>query len=116
MVSNEITYDLQEAAQYLRMSPEILRQKAKAGVIKAAKPGKCWVFLESALVDYLRSIYPVGTGQAPSSGCDKKEVTLCHSTNAVKSGGFGSLLQAGDEYERLLELETGKPPRSSMIG
>ena len=116
MANNEHTFDLQEAAHFLRISPEVLRAKAKSGIINGAKPGKRWVFLESDLVDYLRSIYPVRTGQAPSSGCDNKEVTLCHSTNAVKSGGFGSLLQAGDEYESLLELKKRKQPRNFMIG
>ena len=39
------TLDLNEAAEFLRMSPAVLRQKARAGIIKGAKPGKRWVFL-----------------------------------------------------------------------
>ena len=33
------TYDLSEAAALLKMSPEALRQRAKAGHITAYKPG-----------------------------------------------------------------------------
>lgn len=115
-VNNERTLDLQEASLFLRISSETLRDKAKAGIIKGAKPGKCWVFLESDLVEYLRSLYPVSTGQVPSSGCEHKEVSLCHSTNAVKSGGYGSLVQVDGEYEDLLELDARSKPKSSMTG
>ena len=40
------TLDLEEVAAFLRMNPEALRQKVKAGIILGAKPGKWWVFLE----------------------------------------------------------------------
>ena len=39
------TLDLQEAAAFLRMNPETLRQKTKAGIIPGAKPGKSWVYV-----------------------------------------------------------------------
>jgi len=52
------TLNLQEAAAFLQMNPEALRQKAKAGDIPGAKPGTCWVFLAEDLVEYLRSLYP----------------------------------------------------------
>lgn len=48
---------LHEAAALLHMSPAVLRQKAHQGRIKAAKPGKAWVFLEDDLVAYLGSLY-----------------------------------------------------------
>jgi excisionase family DNA binding protein len=51
------TLNLEEAAAFLHMNPETLRERAKAGVIPAAKPGKCWVFLEEDLVAYVRSFY-----------------------------------------------------------
>ncbi len=51
------TLGLKEAAAFLRMNPEALRQKAKAGVIPGAKPGKRWVFLEDDLAEYIRSAY-----------------------------------------------------------
>ncbi len=53
-----VTYDLKEAALFLKMSPEGLRQKAHAGVIPAARTGRGWVFVNVDLVTYLRSRYP----------------------------------------------------------
>ncbi|HHG91039.1 MAG TPA: DNA-binding protein, partial [Devosia sp.] len=47
--------NLEEAADFLKMSAEDLRRKAKTGRIPGAKPGKQWVFLETDLVAYLRS-------------------------------------------------------------
>ncbi|MGB7933836.1 MAG: helix-turn-helix domain-containing protein, partial [Gammaproteobacteria bacterium] len=46
------TLDLNEASEFLRMSPAVLRQKARSGIIKGAKPGKRWVFLECDQSDY----------------------------------------------------------------
>ena len=63
---NERTLDLQEAADFLRLSPAALRQKAQSGIIRGAKPGKCWVFLQSELVAYLKSLYSTGE-QTPCS-------------------------------------------------
>ena len=51
------TLNLQEAAAFLNMSPEVLRQKVKAGDVPGAKPGKCWVFLEDDLAEYIRTAY-----------------------------------------------------------
>jgi len=37
--SRHVTLDLQQAAEFLRMSPAVLRQKAKAGHIKGRNRG-----------------------------------------------------------------------------
>jgi excisionase family DNA binding protein len=65
-MTDEITFLLKEAAAFLHMSPEVLRRKATTGEIPGAKPGKCWVFLKSDLVEYLHSIQ-TGYGQASLS-------------------------------------------------
>ena len=52
------TLDLQEAAEFLRVHPETLRQLARTGKVPGAKVGRAWVFLEDDLVQYLRSLYP----------------------------------------------------------
>lgn len=57
MSNTPITLSLEEAAEFLRMNPESLRQRAKAGIIPGAKPGKCWVFLQQDLVNYIQSHY-----------------------------------------------------------
>lgn len=49
MATSHKTLDLNEAANFLRMSPSALREKAKAGRILGAKPGKKWVFSKQTL-------------------------------------------------------------------
>ena len=104
------TLDLNEAAAFLRMSPAVLRQKAKAGLIQGAKPGKRWVFLEADLADYLRSLY-AGSWQAPRSGCDKE--ASCHSTNAVVPGGSVLPPPTASRYADLLGLPSARKRRST---
>ncbi|MBU2843801.1 helix-turn-helix domain-containing protein, partial [Acidithiobacillus thiooxidans] len=48
------TLDLQEAADFLKISKEALRRKVCKGLIRGAKPGKRWAFLEDDLVDYFQ--------------------------------------------------------------
>jgi excisionase family DNA binding protein len=57
------TLTLQEAAELLHMHPETLRQRAQAGEIRAAKPGRSWVFLEEDLLDYLRTLADTAHGE-----------------------------------------------------
>ncbi|WP_082769112.1 MULTISPECIES: helix-turn-helix domain-containing protein [Methylomonas] len=51
------TLNLQDAAELLMIHPTTLLVKAKAGEIPGAKPGKCWVFIDVDLLDWLRSQY-----------------------------------------------------------
>lgn len=104
------TYDLRAAADFLHMSPAVLRQKARQGALKAAKPGKCWVFLEADLVAYLDRLYAC-TRQAPRDGSNVGGSTW-ESSNAVNRGGSTSPPQLVAEYGNLLGLTTGKPHKS----
>lgn len=52
-----MTLDLQQAAELLKLHPQTVLQCARSGDIPAAKPGKCWVFIEEDLIDWLRSLY-----------------------------------------------------------
>ena len=108
------TLDLHEAAQFLRMSPAVLRRKARQGHIKAAKPGKCWVFLEDDLAVYLGALY-AGRRQAPLSGSNVEESTWGY-RNAVMSGGSNSLRRTASEYANLLGLQTKSRPRNTSTG
>ncbi|WP_407663547.1 helix-turn-helix domain-containing protein [Methylomonas albis] len=115
MESNRhVTLDLEQAAEFLHMSPAVLRQKAKAGLVRGAKPGKCWVFLQNDLADYLRSLY-LDAGQAPQSGLPR-EVKRCHSLNAAISGGRGSQHPTASAYANRLGLTTASKPRSTTTG
>ena len=49
------TLSLSDAAALLRMHPEEVRRRAKRGTIPGAKPGRCWVFIEDDLAEYVRS-------------------------------------------------------------
>lgn len=108
------TLDLNEAADFLRMSPSALREKAKAGRILGAKPGKKWVFLEADLVAYVRSLYP--EPRQALRVTTLKEVEACHSTSVRRCGGYDSPHPTADEYDVLLGLETGPRRRSTTIG
>ena len=97
------TLDLKEAVHFLRLHPEELRQRAKAGRIPGAKVGRYWVFLEDDLVQYVRSLYP-----APRQALQvtlRKEME-CHFANAAVSGGSTCVPPTGSEYAALLGLPT----------
>lgn len=43
------TWNLEQAAKFLKLHPEELRRRAKAGIVPSAKVGKCWVFIPDDL-------------------------------------------------------------------
>ena len=100
------TLDLQEAAAFLRMNPETLRQKTKAGIIPGAKPGKSWVYVEEDLIDFIRSQYTVPAEQVVQVA--GKEVIPCHlPAKARKAFGTSvSQSQMESEYNAALGLPT----------
>ncbi len=104
-----ITFDLSGAAEFLHMSKSALRQKAKAGEIPGAKPGKKWVFLPDDLVTYLRA-------QAAAIATNAKKRTddlPCLSINAKTHGGYGLPHRMEPEYASLLGLQTRSRRRST---
>ena len=114
MDSGHRTLNLEQAACFLQMSPAVLRQKAKAGVVRGAKPGKRWVFLEADLVAYLRSLYRSPRQALQVTTTHKEDV--CHCTNANRRGGYDSPRRVESEYDALLGLRTGPKPKSSTTG
>ncbi|MDD2749811.1 helix-turn-helix domain-containing protein [Acidithiobacillus sp.] len=94
------TLDLQEAADFLKISKEALRRKVCKGLIRGAKPGKRWAFLEDDLVDYFQSLYP--ENRKVASLPEIEEVPEC-STNAAKRGGLTLLRPTGSALDDLLE-------------
>jgi excisionase family DNA binding protein len=48
------TLDLNEAANFLRISPATAQEMAAAGELPGAKIGRAWVFLLDDLIDWLR--------------------------------------------------------------
>ena len=104
------TYNLDEAARFLHMSPSALRQKAKAGEIPGSKPAKRWVFLRADLVAYLREKAKAVAAAAKRSAGN----LVCLSTNGAGSGGFESRRRMVSEYEDRLRLRIAKKPKSFM--
>jgi hypothetical protein len=104
------TLDLHQAAAFLKMHPEEVRRRARLGQLPGAKAGKRWVFIENDLAAYLRSLYaPIRQALRVAL---RKEVSECHSTNAVVRGGFDSPLRAASELDALLAQGTKPRPKS----
>src|ERR1700674_3722016 len=95
------TLSLTEAAAFLRLHPEELRRRARLGLAPGAKVGKCWVFLEVDLAEYLRSFY--ASPRQALRVTPRKENIQCHSTNAETCGGSVSPHQAASLLENLLK-------------
>ena len=94
------TLDLVEAAQFLKLHPQTVLQRARSGDIPAAKPGKCWVFIKEDLIEWLRSQYhspQQDVGQGGKIICSLKEKT-------VSTGGIDSPPQTAQQYANLLKL------------
>ncbi|MRD73631.1 helix-turn-helix domain-containing protein [Rhodocyclus tenuis] len=102
------TLTLSEAAEFLKMHPEEVRRRAKAGLIPGAKAGRAWVFIDLDLADWLRALY-----RAPRQALQmafRKEIEPCHFTNEAALGGSMLSRPAGNEYADLLGLKP-KPSR-----
>ena len=74
--------NLHDAATMLMMSPDTLQKRAKLGEIPGAKPGKCWVFLDVDLIEWLRTQYATHkkadaweSGSETVSGISRSNVT-----------------------------------------
>jgi hypothetical protein len=92
------TLDLVNAAIFLKMNPEVLRRKAKAGGVPSRKTGKSWVFVQEHLADWISGRYQSDTQQTAS--------IQCQSTNAKIFTGYSSQTQTANEYNALLGLKT----------
>ena len=79
---------LEQAAKLLHLHPVTLQRKARRGEVPAVKPGRCWVFLEIDLVEFLRAQYPSRVMQGAHD-----EVKLCRSTNVGTFGGTSSAVK-----------------------
>jgi Helix-turn-helix domain len=97
------TLSLREAAAFLHMHPEEVRTRAKRGIIPGAKVGRCWVFIEDDLAEFVRSLYPVKRPALP--------VRDSASESADRSVGLNSL-RTMKEYNELLRPTPKRKSRS----
>jgi hypothetical protein len=98
--------DLNEAASFLKMNPEVLRRKARTGQVPGKKAGKCWIFVKEHLADWVSGRYPdPRRGLQVIDGFKLQDIKQCQSTSEKKRGGFNSPLQTDAEYNKLLGLK-----------
>jgi hypothetical protein len=107
-----LTFDLQEAAECLKLHPEELRRRAKAGSIPGAKVGRAWVFLVEDLIGFLRSKYAFGIQISPRIN-HHKEASQCRSLGGEMSGTLTSQRQVEVALDAVLKHPTAKRPRST---
>lgn len=99
-MDDDDTLDLAEAARFLKMNRESLRQRAKTGEIPGAKPGKRWCFLKSDLIAYLRSRYSAkAQAMLPRGPIGDLPSKMPDSSGPMPPGYVDS------EYRRLLGLD-----------
>lgn len=98
------TLNLNEASNLLKLHSQTVRTKAKSGELPGAKLGKCWVFIESDLLNWIRSQYT--TPRQYVSAINIGERT-CKSLNekGPLTGTLNSQLM-DKEYTKALELQT----------
>lgn len=62
------TLNIQQAADFLGIHKDTLRERAAEGTVRGYKPGRCWRFLQSDLLDYLKTTCPSTKDQAANTG------------------------------------------------
>lgn len=104
------TLNLEEAAEFLKMNPEVLRRKAKAKEVPSRKAGKRWLFIKEHLADWVSGRYPergqtlrVIDGRKKSK--EKNKPCLSINAEKVKSGGLTSHHKMESEYAKALGLK-----------
>lgn len=103
--------DLKEAAEFLHIHPITLLRMARSGKVPGAKPGKCWVFIDVDLADWLRAQYKP---RASEGGLRNERKQKCHSSDA-KTPRLGGLTSpsTGNAYSALLEQKTSNKRKNS---
>jgi hypothetical protein len=91
------TLNLREAAAFLHMHPEEVRTRTKRGIIPGAKIGRCWVFIDTDLAEFIRSQYPVRRQALPVR-------------DALETADWS--LRKQHEYEELLRPAPRRRPKS----
>ena len=109
-MDDDATLDLAGAAKFLRMNRESLRQRAKAGEIPGAKPGKCWCFLKSDLIAYLRSRYSTKAQAVLLRGLTGDRPPKMPDLSEPMPPGY-----IDSEYRRLLGLDESEKKRAPRI-
>jgi len=98
-------FDIDEAADFLKMNPEVLRRKAKLGLIPGRKAGKRWIFVCEHLADWVSGRYPLSVNDTLTVVDDQpKDIEQCQSISVAKFGGYSSPHLTEAKYKELLRL------------
>ncbi len=101
-----VSFDLNEAADFLKMHRESLRRLAISGDVPARKVGKKWVFIREHLADYVSGRYiQQGGGLRVINGGKAQEQVVWQSKKEMVSGTSTSSRPTGSVYEELLGLK-----------
>ena len=100
------TLNLNEAASFLKMNPEVLRRKARDGEVPGKKAGKRWIFVKEHLADWVSGRYSEPRRELQAIDELKQEdKKTCQSISEKKRGGFSSPRRTDAEYNKLLGLK-----------
>ena len=94
------TLDLIEAANYLRIHPDTLQRRAASGEIPGAKPGKCWVFLDVDLADWLRAHYKTQRNEPQPLWDSSAVMESITSRSSVTDAELSALLAPATKHKR----------------
>ena len=97
------TLDLGQASKLVKLHPSTVLAKARAGEIPAAKPGKCWVFIDIDLLDWLREQY---TSNRQKVSANNNGERTCSLKERKVITGISSLPSKVKLYTDLLEPAT----------
>ena len=105
------TLTLDQAAEFLHVHPVTLLRMAQSGKVPAVKPGKCWVFIDIDLADWMRAQYKV---RASEGGLPNERKQKCHFSDAKtpRRGGLTSQLTE-NAYNVLLAQKTSSKRKNS---
>ncbi len=98
------TLDIKEAAEFLKIHEDRLQRRASAGEIPGVKNGRCWVFIDIDLADWMRGNYKTSA---------KPKEEQCRSTSVVASTG-ASGRSAAKELEKRLAQKIPSKHRNGM--
>jgi hypothetical protein len=96
------------AAHFLKLTPKVLRRKAKAGQVPATNITGKWLFNKIDLIDWLRQ--NSAQKRIPVSYLEQRS---CLSKNVGISGGL-DLHTTAKKYNDLLGLKTKPPLKNGM--
>ena len=110
-----VSFDLKEAAAFLKVHPETMRQMAKDGTVSGAKIGRRWVFLKEHLVSHITNNYATNGGLRlvvdNTNGSKKWQFTNGKMTGA-SVGTLTSSRRVASEYDNLLARQTSNKRKS----